>query len=238
MDPLWNFEKGQKTGAAAFEENHEKSAAFRLRRLPGSGRSFLQSVAGCPARRTRKLPAKRGCRACRAPAYPLTFPSLLLYDKLEFFHGEEYKMRIRNEAPRDREAVEALTRRAFYNLYIPGCVEHYLVHIMREHEDFIPELDFVLEKDGRIIGNIIYTKAQLVNEAGREKEILVAVARGLTNKQIAEKLCLSTHTVITHRRNIAAKLQIHSAAGLTIYAIVNRFVDLNDVKGSIHRKEE
>lgn len=72
----------------------------------------------------------------------------------------------------------------------------------------------------------------------REKEIIVGVVKGWTNKQIAEKLCLSTHTVITHRRNIAAKLQIHSAAGLTIYAIVNHFVDLNDVKGSIHRKEE
>ena len=64
-------------------------------------------------------------------------------------------MLIRKEAPNDHAAVEALTRRAFYNLYVPGCVEHYLVHIMREHGDFIPELDFVLEEDGRIIGNIM-----------------------------------------------------------------------------------
>ena len=55
-------------------------------------------------------------------------------------------------------------------MYIPGCVEHYLVHIMRGHEDFIPELDFVLELDGRIIGNIMYTKARLVDEAGEEKK--------------------------------------------------------------------
>lgn len=81
-------------------------------------------------------------------------------------------MRIRNEEPLDHGAVEALTRRAFYNLYVPGCVEHYLVHIMRGHEDFVPELDFVLEEDGRIIGNIMYTRARLVDEAGREKEIL------------------------------------------------------------------
>ena len=81
-------------------------------------------------------------------------------------------MNIRNEEPRDHEAVEALTRRAFYNLYVPGCVEHYLVRIMRGHEDFIPELDFVLEEGGRIIGNIMYTKAKLVDETGREKEIL------------------------------------------------------------------
>ncbi|MDY3619140.1 GNAT family N-acetyltransferase [Agathobaculum sp.] len=81
-------------------------------------------------------------------------------------------MIIRNEEKRDYKEVEAITRKAFYNLYMPGCVEHYLVHVMREHEDFIPELDFVLELDGRIIGNIMYTKAKLVDENGAEKEIL------------------------------------------------------------------
>ncbi|MDR0954853.1 MAG: response regulator transcription factor [Rikenellaceae bacterium] len=64
----------------------------------------------------------------------------------------------------------------------------------------------------------------------REKEVVVEVIRGLTNKQIADKLCLSTHTIITHRRNIAAKLGIHSSAGLTIYAIVNKLVDLDELK--------
>ena len=72
----------------------------------------------------------------------------------------------------------------------------------------------------------------------REKEIIVGVVKGMTNKQIAEKLCLSAHTVITHRRNIAGKLQIHSPAGLTIYAIVNKFVDIDDVKDSIYNREE
>lgn len=65
----------------------------------------------------------------------------------------------------------------------------------------------------------------------REKEIVVCVVKGMTNKEIAEKLYLSIHTVITHRRNISKKLQIHSAAGLTIYAIVNKLVALSDVKG-------
>ncbi|MFR9602791.1 MAG: LuxR C-terminal-related transcriptional regulator [Rikenellaceae bacterium] len=67
----------------------------------------------------------------------------------------------------------------------------------------------------------------------REKEIIVSVVKGMTNKQIADALCLSTHTVIAHRRNIASKLQIHSPAGLTIYAIVNKLVDLADIKNSI-----
>ena len=64
----------------------------------------------------------------------------------------------------------------------------------------------------------------------REKEIVICVVKGMTNKEIAEKLYLSIHTVITHRRNISRKLQIHSAAGLTIYAIVNKLVELSDVK--------
>ncbi len=79
---------------------------------------------------------------------------------------------IRNETKEDWEVVEKITRQAFYNLYVPGCGEHYLVHIMREHEDFIPELDFVLELDGQVIGNIMYTKAKLTDENGTEKEIL------------------------------------------------------------------
>lgn len=64
----------------------------------------------------------------------------------------------------------------------------------------------------------------------REKEIVVCVVKGMTNKEIAENLFLSIHTVITHRRNISKKLQIHSAAGLTIYAIVNKLVELGEVR--------
>ena len=72
----------------------------------------------------------------------------------------------------------------------------------------------------------------------REKEIVVGVVKGLTNKQIADSLFISTHTVITHRRNIAAKLQIHSAAGLTIYAIVNKLVEFDEISSLINKGEE
>ena len=81
-------------------------------------------------------------------------------------------IKIRNEEKTDYRKVEEITRKAFYNLYVPGCTEHYLVHIMRQHEDFLPELDFVIEKDDEVIGNIMYTKARLVDEKGEEKEIL------------------------------------------------------------------
>ena len=62
----------------------------------------------------------------------------------------------------------------------------------------------------------------------REKDVLVQVVRGLSNKEIADVLCISTHTVISHRKNITRKLNIHSTAGLTIYAIVNKLVDINN----------
>ena len=82
------------------------------------------------------------------------------------------KIIIRNERESDYEKVEQITREAFYNQYIPGCTEHYLVHIMRSHKDFIADLDFVLEADGEVIGNIMYTKATLTDENNVKKDIL------------------------------------------------------------------
>lgn len=79
---------------------------------------------------------------------------------------------IRNEEKEDYKIVEEITRRAFYNIYVPGCTEHYLVHTMRGHKDFIPELDFVIEFDNKVIGNIMYTKAELIEENGNSKGIL------------------------------------------------------------------
>lgn len=62
----------------------------------------------------------------------------------------------------------------------------------------------------------------------REKEVLVHIVKGLSNKEIADALCLSAHTVMSHRKNIVRKLNIHSIAGLTIYAIVNGIVTLDN----------
>lgn len=64
----------------------------------------------------------------------------------------------------------------------------------------------------------------------REQDVLVQVVQGLSNKEIADVLCISIHTVISHRKNIARKLNIHSTAGLTIYAIVNKLVDINTLE--------
>ena len=64
----------------------------------------------------------------------------------------------------------------------------------------------------------------------REKEILIAVAKGFTNKSIAEQYHLSIHTVITHRKNLTRKTGIKSVSGLTVYAILNNLIDIKDVE--------
>jgi DNA-binding NarL/FixJ family response regulator len=64
----------------------------------------------------------------------------------------------------------------------------------------------------------------------REKEILISVVKGMSNKEIAEHHNISIHTAITHRRNITRKLKVHSISGLTIYAIINKLVDISDIK--------
>ena len=105
------------------------------------------------------------------------------------------------------------------------CEEELASHNAVENELFVPAVER-LAADGT---------AEVRQEplSAREREIIVCVVKGLTNKEIADELCISTHTVITHRRNIASKLQIHSAAGLTIYAIVNKLVELSEIKDSI-----
>lgn len=69
----------------------------------------------------------------------------------------------------------------------------------------------------------------------REKDVVIAIVKGLSNKEIASEMGVSVNTVMTHRRNIASKLQIHSAAGLTIYAIVSKLVRLDEIKTQLPR---
>ena len=85
----------------------------------------------------------------------------------------------------------------------------------------------------RNITEMVFKKGTGQNQdalSDREKEVNDALAQGMSNKENADHLCISTNTVITHRRNIARKLQIHSPAGLTIYAIVNGLIDISSVK--------
>ena len=71
---------------------------------------------------------------------------------------------IRNETRSDYRTVENLTREAFWNVYRPGCTEHYVLHCFRTNADFVPELDFVMEKDGEIIGHVMYARSEIITD--------------------------------------------------------------------------
>ena len=75
---------------------------------------------------------------------------------------------IRLETPADYAETEYLVRESFWNVYRPGCLEHYVLNQMRNHPDFIPELNFVLEMDGKIIGQNVFVRAAIQADDGRE----------------------------------------------------------------------
>ncbi len=76
-------------------------------------------------------------------------------------------MNIRLEQPQDYREVENLTRESFWNVYRPGCTEHFVLNQYRTNPDFIPELDYVMEEDGQIIGHVMFSKAEIILESGR-----------------------------------------------------------------------
>ena len=110
-------------------------------------------------------------------------------------------------------------------------------HAMVEDHIFVPAIRR-LEQDTkqsdvtRNISEMVFKSGPQNSEllSDREREVIISLVQGMSNKEIADHLCISVNTVITHRRNIARKLQIHSPAGLTIYAIVNNLVDITSVK--------
>jgi regulator of cell morphogenesis and NO signaling len=88
-------------------------------------------------------------------------------------------------------------------------------------------------KGERTKGHKILSRTALTSQeelSDRERDVLIQIVRGLSNKEIADVLCISMHTVISHRKNITRKLNIHSTAGLTIYAIVNKLIDINSLE--------
>jgi len=102
------------------------------------------------------------------------------------------RMNLRNETESDYRIVEELTRDAFWNHHVPGCNEHYLLHIMRDADSFIKELDIVAEIDGIIVGNIVYTKAKILGDNGECHEVLsfgpIAVLPAFQGKGIGGRL--------------------------------------------------
>ncbi len=85
-------------------------------------------------------------------------------------HKHDYIIRLETE--KDHYEVENLAREAFWNLSAPGCDEHYFIHLVRRHRSFIPELAYVVEMDGKIIGCVMYTRSELVDENGSSKPVV------------------------------------------------------------------
>ncbi|MDP0494308.1 MAG: N-acetyltransferase, partial [Fusobacterium sp. JB021] len=82
---------------------------------------------------------------------------------------------IRHEEEKDFYKVEELARESFYNLYFPGCEEHLVINKMRNHRDYIKNLSYILEIDGKIIGGIFYTKSRII---GKDNKIVETISFG------------------------------------------------------------
>ena len=99
---------------------------------------------------------------------------------------------IRNETEADYRAVETLIRESFWNVYRPGCLEHYVMHVLRDDPAFIKELDFVMELDGELIGQNIFVKTRIDADDGRTVDVLtmgpIGIAPAYKRKGFGKKL--------------------------------------------------
>lgn len=99
---------------------------------------------------------------------------------------------IRLEQKEDYRTVEQLVRDSFWNVYAPGCTEHYVLHRLRSHPDFAPELDFVMEQGGRIIGQTVFVRTALALDDGRKLPIMtmgpICIARDLQRRGYGKRL--------------------------------------------------
>lgn len=99
---------------------------------------------------------------------------------------------IRHEEEKDYKRVEEVVREAFWNLYFPGAHEHYVVHKMRKHKDFIKELTFVIEVDGKVEGAIFYSHSKIVEKDGAEHKTIsfgpVSISPEYHRKGLGRKL--------------------------------------------------
>ena len=147
---------------------------------------------------------------------------------------KELKTTIIKYLPGDMQRNHKLMS-TLYDIY--NNEEWLRLHTEVEDNIFVPairRLERVVRQNGvaKNITSMVFKGGQdaayMLSE--REKDVVVSLVQGMSNKEIAEHLYISVNTVITHRRNIARKLQIHSSAGLTIYAIVNGLVDISNVK--------
>lgn len=117
--------------------------------------------------------------------------------------AKDLSIELRQEVPTDYRETEELVREAFWNYHAPGCVEHYLLNIVRDDTDFVPELDYIAVHKGTIVGSIVYLKGHIDGDDGKSHEVLtlgpIAVLPDYQNKGVGGRL-------IEHTRSIAQDL--------------------------------
>ena len=108
-----------------------------------------------------------------------------------------------------------------------NCEEDLQLHRGVENDLFLPAVELLME---RTKGQPLQKNENDESLSEREREIVICIARGMSNKDVADKLFISINTVLTHRKNIFRKLDIHSISGLTIYAVVNGLITLDEIR--------
>ncbi len=135
---------------------------------------------------------------------------------------------IKYYTPRAGEGCDMLNN-VLFDIY--ACEADLRSHCQVEDMLFVPAVrrleENIMQEDGTPETTATAPAAAL---SDREKEVLACIVRGLSNKEISARLFISVNTVLTHRKNISRKLDIHSVSGLTIYAIVNHIVNIEDVR--------
>jgi Predicted acetyltransferase len=145
------------------------------------------------------------------------------------------KITLRVEEEKDFRTVENITREAFWNVYRPGCCEHFILHKLRSSPAFIKELDFVAELDGEVVGNIVYSKSIVVDEAGTRHEVIgfgpLSVLPSCQGRGIGAKLI--EHTVeIAKERGLRAIIIFGDPAYYHRFGFVNAEVfDIHTSEG-------
>lgn len=141
---------------------------------------------------------------------------------------------LRLEEEKDLRTVENLTREAFWNVYRPGCIEHFVLHKLRSSPAFIKELDLVAELDGKIVGNIVYSKAVIVDDADAKHEVIgfgpLSVLPACQRQGIGAKL-------IEHTAEIAKEMGFKAIIIFGDPSYYHRFGFENAEKFDIHTAE-
>lgn len=111
----------------------------------------------------------------------------------------DWDIRLRGAVPADYRQTEYVTREAFWNRYAPGCCEHYLLHVLRGTQGFVPELDLVAVHDGRIVGHVLSVRGVIETDDGRRCEVLtlgpISVLPAYQGRGVGRRLIERTLTV-------------------------------------------